>query len=51
MADFIIYHTTENRGNHDEIEKAGGVFGDSTDLFLGKGYYYWEDNYPIHLIL
>jgi hypothetical protein len=50
MASFEIYHTTENRGNHSDIEKTGGVFGDTTELFLGRGYYYWEDNYSHALV-
>lgn len=45
MATYTVYHTTEHRGNHEEIIHNGGVYGDSTDLFLGKGYYYWENNF------
>lgn len=50
MANFQIYHTTEHRGNHQEIEARGGVYGDTTDLFLGRGFYYWEDNYQQALV-
>src|ERR1700739_2633372 len=40
-----VYHTTENRGNSDDLLVSKGVFGDTTELFLGQGYYYWESNY------
>lgn len=45
MAKLTVYQTTHNKGNHEDIEKAGGIYGDKTDLFLGKGYYYWEDDF------
>lgn len=43
---YTVYHTTENRGNHADIVASGGIYSDKTDLFLGKGYYYWEGNFP-----
>jgi hypothetical protein len=37
-----VYHTTDNRGNHKDLVISKGVYANSNDLFLGKGYYYWE---------
>ena len=45
MAEFEVYHTTENRGNELAIQSEGGIYADSKNLFLGKGYYYWEGSF------
>lgn len=45
MAEFEVYHTTENRGNEIAIQAEGGIYADSKNLFLGKGYYYWEGSF------
>ncbi len=50
MAKFSIYHTLENRGNFQTILDNKGIKADTTDLFLGEGYYYWEDNFDHALI-
>lgn len=43
---FKVYQTFDNRGeeNRSEIISQMGIFGDTTDLFLGRGYYYWENS-------
>ena len=42
-----VYHTTDNRGNHVDLIAQKGVFADLKDLFLGRGYYYWEGNFDL----
>jgi hypothetical protein len=37
-----VFHTTENKGNFEDLLVSKGVYANTNDLFLGKGFYYWE---------
>ena len=38
----IIYQTAKDKGNPEELERNGPIYCNSSDAWLGNGYYFWH---------
>ena len=43
MTECVIYQTLEDRDNYDEVEECGPFPCCSSNAWLGKGCYFWDD--------
>lgn len=47
MTECVIYQTLEDRSNYDEVEGNGPFPCCSSRAWLGKGYYFWDDEIKV----